>query len=102
MNELKPDFKTISNFRKNNKKSCKLIFNKRLEIVKGEFALTCLAYKLKRILNILGFDKMIASMKSFFDKKAKKLALFLVYFNLFIRKMINILYYHSKLESLCY
>jgi hypothetical protein len=50
-----------------------------LEIVKGEFALTFLAYKLKRILNILGFDRMIASMKSFFDKEAKKLPLFLVF-----------------------
>jgi transposase len=30
MNELKPDFKTILNFRKNNKKSFKLIFNKKI------------------------------------------------------------------------
>ncbi len=75
---------------------------KGLEMVKGEFSLTCLAYNLKRVLNILGFDRMIASMKSFFDKETKKLPLFLVYFNVFIRKMINILYYHSKLESLCY
>jgi transposase len=72
---------------------------KGLEMVKGEFSLTCLAYNLKRTLNILGFDRMIASMKSFFDKETKKLHLLLVNFNIFIRNVINILHIHSKLAS---
>ena len=70
---------------------------KGLEMVNGEFSLTCLAYNLRRVFNILGIDRMIASMKSFFDKEASKLPLFWSYFSIFMRNLVNMFQIHSKL-----
>lgn len=73
------------------------VLTKGLEMVKGEFSITCLAYNLKRVLNILGFDRMIASMIRFFDKDSDKNDHILLNFYIYLRKFIKMFNYNLKL-----
>ena len=72
-------------------------FTKGLEMVRGEFSLTCLAYNLKRVLNILGFDRMIASMKRFFDEVSSKSHQLILFLYIFARNLIKMFHKNSKL-----
>jgi hypothetical protein len=73
------------------------VLTKGLEMVKGEFSITCLAYNLKRVLNILGFDRMIASMIRFFDKDSDKNYHILLNLYIYLRNFIKMFNYNLKL-----
>ena len=65
---LKPDFKTIADFRADNRAAFKAVFRafaflmRGLDKVRAEFSLTALVYNLRRALNILGTEKLMEAV----------------------------------------
>jgi len=88
LRHLKPDFKTIADVRRDNRRAVRPIFRqfvllcrqldlfgtikqwmnqgaflmRWLEKVRAEFSLTALAYHLRRVLNIVGFSELMAAL----------------------------------------
>lgn len=56
---------------------------KRLQSVNGEFGLVALSYNIRRVYNILGFDKLIAAIQRYYCVLKSKKTLELIFFNIF-------------------
>ncbi len=70
---------------------------KGLESVRGEFMFTALAYNIKRVFNILGFNKMMDSINAFFRRGSSKAVYFVKNIVLLLRIAINIAFSSAKL-----
>lgn len=67
-----------------------------LESVRGEFMFTALAYNIKRVFNILGFDKMMDSIKAFFRTGPSKLVFFIKNMAIFLKIALNVAFQDAK------